>query len=191
MDKEKSVEKEKKVNVLYLFILFLAVVMLSVGTAAAYFTLASKEPDDSTQIRTGTLYINYIDGKTISVSDLFPVVEPDLNSDLYVYKKTFSVQSTGSLDQTIDLYIDITNNEFVSNHLMYALYDDNGNKLSSDGLQKSGKISIVSDVYLKSGESKTYTVLIWLKETYDNQNSEQDCSFSGEFDIYAEQIKYE
>jgi len=184
-------ENGKKVNAYYLIILLLALIIMAVGITFAYFTLAGKEEDDSTQIWTGTLAINYADGKEIKAYDLFPIDEPNLGDTMFVYTKNFSVTSNGTLDQTINLYIDITKNEFVSNHLRYALYDSNGNKITTGGIPSSGKILMTSDIFLKSGETKDFTVLLWLMETRDNQDNEQECSFSGEFDIFANQIKYE
>ena len=89
------------------------------------------------------------------------------------------------------MYISITKNEFVSNHLRYSLYDANKNKIDTGGFPTEGKIRIASDIFLKSGETKDFTVLLWLMETEENQNNEQLCSFSGEFDIFANQMKYE
>ncbi len=180
-----------KVSTFYAFILILALVVMTIGGTLTYYTLVGKEDDDSTEIRTGTLYINYIDGKKIDTYDLYPIDEPGIDSDTYVYKKRFSVESTGTLDQTLDIYVDVTKNEFVSGHLMYALYDSNNNKINSGSIPTSGRLLMSSDVFLKSKEMKSYTVLIWLKETFENQNNEQDCHFNGEFDIEAEQIKYE
>ena len=162
-----------------------------VGITFTYFTLSGKEEDDATQIRTGTLSINYVDGKTINAYDLFPIEEPTLSDELYVYRKNFSITSDGTLDQTMNIYIDITKNEFVSDHLMYALYDSSGNKITTRGFPVEGRILIASDIFLKSGETKSYVVLIWLTETGENQNEEQNCHFTGQFDITAEQIKYE
>ena len=162
-----------------------------IGVTFTYFTLSGKEEDDATQIRTGTLSINYVDGKEISAYDLFPIKEPSLNDELYVYKKNFSVTSDGTLDQTLNIYIDITKNEFINNDLMCAIYDENNNKIGVKAIPSSGRVLISSNEYLKSGETKSYKVLIWLNETGKNQNSEQDCYFTGQFDIEAEQIRYE
>ena len=184
-------EKEKKINTYYLVILLLTLIIMLVGAALAYLTLAGKEEDDNTQIWTGTLSINYVDGKEIKAYDLFPIDEPKLGDTMFVYTKNFSVTSNGSLDQTIDLYIDITKNEFASNHLRYSLYDANKNKIDTGGFPTGGKIRIASDIFLKSGETKDFTILLWLMETEENQDNEQNSSFSGEFDIFANQIKYE
>ena len=184
-------DNSKKYSVLYIIILILALVIMIIGVTFTYFTLSAKDKDDSTQIRTGTLVVNYIDGKTIDAYNLFPISEPSLNDELYVYKKNFSVANNGTLDQTLKIYIDITKNEFVSNDLMYALYDINGKKISVKGFPKEGRVLIDANEYLKSGESKSYEVLIWLNETGQNQNVQQDSHFTGQFDIEAEQIKYE
>lgn len=186
-----SGKRGKRVNIFYIIILILVVIIMAIGATFTYLSLAGKEKDDSTQIWTGTLSINYVDGKEISVYDLFPINEPNLGDSLYVYTKNFSVTSDGSLDQTIDLYIDAIQNEFVDNHLRYALYDDNGNKISTGGILKDGKVSMASGIYLKSGETKNFIVLLWLMETLENQDEEQNCMFKGEFDIFANQIKYE
>lgn len=50
---------------------------------------------------------------------------------------------------------------------------------------------IASDLYLKSGATNNYTVLIWLQENNLNQDYEQGNSFIGGFEIIANQIKYE
>ena len=184
-------DSSKKYNILYIVILILALIIMVIGVTFTYFTLSGKEEDDATQIRTGTLVVNYIDGKTIVPYNLFPIEEPSLNDELYVYKKNFSVANNGTLDQTLKIYIDVTSNEFVSNDLMYALYDENNKKISVKGIPKEGRVLIDADEYLKSGESKSYKVLVWLNETGQNQNNEQDCHFTGQFDIEAEQIKYE
>lgn len=182
---------EAKINIFYVLILILSLVVITIGGTLTYYTLVGKEKDDSTEVRTGTLYINYVDGKTINATDLYPIDEPTIDSDSYVYRKEFSVESTGTLDQTLDIYVDVTKNEFIDGHLMYSLYDFDGNKISDGSLPTNGRHLLTSNVFLKSKESKSYVVLIWLKETFDNQNKEQDCHFTGEFDIEAKQIKYE
>lgn len=182
---------EAKINIFYVLILILSLVVITIGGTLTYYTLVGKEKDDSTEVRTGTLYINYVDGKTINATDLYPIDEPTIDSDSYVYRKEFSVESTGTLDQTLDIYVDVTKNEFIDGHLMYSLYDFDGNKISDGSLPTNGRHLLTSNVFLKSKESKSYVVLIWLKETFDNQNKEQACHFTGEFEIEARQIRYE
>ena len=184
-------EKAHKRNKIILIIFFLIIIIISINASLAYLTLIGKEEEDSTKVWTGTLEINYIDGKKINAYNLFPIEEPRINDETYVSTKKFSVTSNGTLDQTIDLYIDIKKNEFVSNHLRYSLYDSENNKIGTGGIPSDGKILMASDIFLEKGETKEFTLLLWLMETKENQNNEQECSFAGEFDIFANQIKYE
>ena len=71
----------------------------------------------------------------------------------------------------------------------FQIFDQNGKKIGSNSIPTEGKVLLASNIFLKSGETKSYVVLIWLKETKENQNNEQDCHFTGSFDIMAEQIK--
>ena len=141
-------------------------------------------------IKTGTLAINYVDGNAIDTYALMPINEPDLSTEYSVYKKNFSVRSTGTLDQTLDIYMYITNNQFDDNILGYSLYDSVGNKLSKGDIPKNGRILLNSGIYLKSNEEKKFTVLIWLKENNKQQDYEMGKTFTGGFDITASQIKY-
>ena len=87
-------ENGKRVNGYYLVILILSLIIMTIGITFAYFTLVGKEENDSTQIWTGTLSINYVDGKEIKAYDLFPINEPKLGDTTYVYTKNFSVSSS-------------------------------------------------------------------------------------------------
>ena len=71
------------------------------------------------------------------------------------------------------------------------LYDANGNRISSGNIPSSGKVLLASNLELKTGENKSYTVLIWLQDNGKNQDYEQGKNFAGEFYITTEQIKYE
>lgn len=161
-----------------------------IGVTFTYFSLIASDKEDSTIIKTGTLAINYIDGNAIDTYALMPINEPDLSTKYSVYKKNFSVKSTGTLDQTLDIYMYITNNEFDDNILGYSLYDSAGNKLSKGDIPKNGRILLDSGIYLKSNEEKKFTVLIWLKENNKQQDYEMGKTFTGGFDITASQIKY-
>ena len=162
-----------------------------VGITFTYFSLIAKEKKDSTKIQTGTISINYIDGKEINTYALLPIDEPTLNTKYSVYQKRFSISSNGTLDQYMDMYIDVTKNEFAPSALGFILYDSDNNKIAKGWIPKVGKVLMSSNIYLKSGETKNFTVLIWLQENNQNQDYEQGNTFVGGFDIDARQIKYE
>lgn len=183
--------KSKKNEIFYLILLVFTLIIMVIGITFTYFALFAKENDDSTMLKTGTLDINYIDGKEINTYALLPISEPNLDTKYSTYKKSFSISSNGTLDQVIDIYINVTDNEFSDNALGFILYDGTGNWISKGTIPSSGKVILGSNVDLKSNESKSFTVLIWLRDNYENQDYEQGKSFTGGFDIVAEQIKYE
>lgn len=176
-------------DIFYFILLILTLITMLIGITFTYFALVSSEKKDSTKVKTGTLSINYIDGKNINTYLLLPINEPNLDSKYSVYKKKFSVKSDGTLDQTLDIYINITKNNFTNNALKFALYDSNNKKISTGFIPTSGQVLITSNDYLKSGETKNYTVLIWLQENNQNQDYEQNSTFIGGFEIAAKQLE--
>lgn len=186
MNKSKS-----KNDMFYLIVLILTLITMVVGITFTYFSLIKSEEKDSTKIQTGLLSINYIDGKSVDTYALLPIEEPTLNTKWSVYKKEFAVSSDGSLDQTLDIYLKITKNEFTSNSLRFAIYDSEENKLATGQIPSEGQVLMKSGIFLKSQETKTFTVLIWLQDNNENQDIDEGKKFVGGFDITATQIKYE
>lgn len=183
---------KNKNDIFYFILLILTMITMIVGVTFTYFAMIAKEDDDSTRVQTGSISINYIDGMKIDTYALLPIEEPNLNSKYSVYKKKFSVRSSGTLDQTLDLYITVTENKFANNSLKFALYDSLNNKISSGYIpsEKDSRVLMVSGVPLKSNNIKDFTVLIWLQENNQNQDEEQGKTFTGGFDITATQIEY-
>lgn len=182
---------KSRTDIFYFIVLILTLLIMIVGVTFTYFSLIASEKEDSTKIKTGTLAINYIDGIAIDTYTLMPINEPNLTTKYSVYKKSFSVKSTGTLDQQLNISMFVTDNEFDDKALCYALYDSNGYKISKGTIPKSGDILIGSDIYLKSNEQKTFTVLIWLQENNKDQDYEMGNTFKGGFNIDASQIKYQ
>ena len=183
-------ESKNKSDILYIIVLILTLITMVVGITFTYLSLIKSEEKDNTKIQTGTLSIKYIDGGSIDTYSLVPMDEPTLNT-ASVYRKEFAVTSDGTLDQTLDIYLKITKNEFSNNALKFAIYDSSKTKLATGYIPKEGKILMKSGIYLKNKESKNFTVLIWLQTNETNQNSEESKTFVGGFDITATQIKYE
>lgn len=180
--------KGTKKNLFYLILIILTLIVMIVGVTFSYFALMTSEKKDSTWIKTGTLAIDYIDGRNFNTFFLLPINEPNLDTLYSVSKKKFSVSSMGTLDQTMDIYITVTNNDFANNALGFSIYDSNNQKIGLGRIPSSGKVLMASDIYLKSGDLANFTVLIWLWENNQNQDYEQGSSFSGGFEIDAKQI---
>lgn len=183
---------KSKNDIFYVILLVLTMITMIIGITFTYFGLIASEKEDSTQIKTGTLSINYIDGKEIAPYLLMPIKEPTLDTKYSVYKKKFSVSSDGTLDQTLDIYIKVTKNEFQNNALKYALYDGKNIKISTGNIpsDEGARVLMSSGKKLKSNEKENFTVLIWLGENNKNQDVEKGKIFVGGFDITATQLRY-
>lgn len=186
-------KSKNKNDIFYLVLLILTMITMIVGITFTYFGLIASEEEDSTRIQTGTLSINYIDGQSIDTYALMPIEEPTLNTKYSVHKKKFSISSDGTLDQTLDMYITVTKNQFTNNALKFALYDSTNKKIATGSIpsEESTKVLMTSGKYLKSNSTEEFTVLIWLQENNQDQNSEKGKIFIGGFDITATQVKYQ
>jgi len=186
-------KSKSKNDMFYLILLILTMITMIVGITFTYFGLIASEKEDSTRVQTGTLSINYIDGKEIDTYSLMPIKEPTLNTKYSVYKKKFAVSSDGTLDQTLDIYIKVTKNEFTNNALKFALYDGDNRKIATGSIpsEKGSRVLMTSEKYLKSNHTEDFTLLIWLQENNKNQDYEKEKTFIGGIDITATQIKYE
>lgn len=182
---------KSKNDIFYLIVLVLTMITMIIGITFTYFSFIAKEKEDSTKVQTGSIAINYIDGIAINSNGLIPRKEPLLEESYAVYKKRFAVSSSGTLDQTLDIYINVTKNEFLNNNLKFALYNSNGSKISSGSIPSSDKVLLVSGDILKTNSTNSYTVIIWLNDDGTNQNYEMSNAFVGGFDINAQQLKYQ
>jgi hypothetical protein len=87
----------------------------------AYFSLVSSQKEEGTVLYTGKLEINYIDGTYIKNPELMPVKNPGYNTYKGVYRNSFSVASSGTLEQTIELELEVASNEFIENAIITAI----------------------------------------------------------------------
>ena len=182
---------KSKNDIFYLIVLVLTMITMIIGITFTYFSFIAKEKDDSTKVQTGSIAINYVDGIAINSNGLIPRKEPLLEESYAVYKKRFAVSSSGTLDQTLDIYINVTKNEFLNNGLKFALYNSNGSKISSGSIPTSDSVLLASGEVLKTNTTNYYTVIIWLNDDGTNQNYEMSNSFVGGFDINAQQLRYQ
>ena len=79
--------KRRKNDIFYLLLLFFTLITMIIGITFTYFSLLTKEEDDSTKVQTGTLAINYIDGIAIDTYALMPINEPNLS--ILLIKRVF------------------------------------------------------------------------------------------------------
>ena len=186
-DKQKQI---KRVNMYYIIILIISLVIMAIGLTIAYYTAVASQKEDGTKIYTGTLVISFTDGINIKNPLLIPRSNPSSISDTdYLYTNTFKIESTGTLAQTLNVYLNITKNEFSEGTLKYKVYNSNGKQMKEGNIAKTGDTNILETTYLSAQDTGEFTLMIWLQETGIGQNEEQAKSLIGTMRAEAIQIK--
>lgn len=164
-----------KSQIFYLIILILSIIIMISSLTIAYFSFVASQDKDDTKLYTGSLIINFIDGKVINNPDLIPRNEPVSITDLNcVYINEFEVESAGTLDQNIDIYMEVLTNEFANNTIKYKLFDNDGNQVSMGYVNGNNTIKIADSKFLEHGKKQKYIVMFWIQENGENQDSEKD-----------------
>ena len=179
----------KKKELFYIIVLILTLITMIIGATFAYFKLVGSQKKDSTVLYTGTLRINYIDGVYVYDPELLPMDNVGYNTYDNVYRNTFEILSTGTLDQNIEINFEVTKNDFSDGALKYIVFNQNGKQLGTGNVPKSGRINLARNVYLASGEGARYTIIIWWNSTNTNQTAEAGSVISGKIDAEAKQIR--
>lgn len=181
---------DEKKQLFYIIVLILTLITMIIGATFAYFKLVGSQKEEGTVLYTGTLQINYLDGRYINDPGLYPMKTVDYSTYNKVYRNTFGITSTGTLDQTISIDIDITTNEFPENVLRYNLYNNEGVQLAAGSVPKSGNINVANNIFLGHGETAYYTIIIWWLSTNYEQTVEMGSVVAGRINATAKQIRY-
>lgn len=156
----------------------------------AYFKLIASQKEEGTILYTGKLEINYIDGVYIQNPELVPMNTPNYNTYSGVYRNSFAVSSSGTLDQTIELELEVAHNSFSDGVMKYILYNKNGEKIATGFIPKTGKATLASNIYLAPTATAEYTLIMWLNNTGYNQNDQMGKNISGKINIHSKQLRY-
>ena len=183
-------DNTSKKRIFYMIVLILTLITMIVSMALAYYSFVGSQKPESTVLYTGTLKINYIDGVFIKDPILHPLKSVNYNSKDSVYRNSFQVTSTGTLDQTIDINLIVTKNEFYHNELKYALYNSNGTRLATGYVPENGKVNLINKTFLASNTEATYTLIIWWQDENYQLKTEMGSVISGRIEVYAKQIRY-
>ena len=179
----------KKKDLFYMIVLVLTLIAMIVGATFAYFKLVGSQKEEGTVLYTGTLRINYINGTEFENPELLPINGVNYNTHDNVYRNNFEIVSTGTLDQTISVDLEITRNEFKENSLQYILYSSQGKQLATGSVPKTGTINLANNVYLATNERAKYTLIIWWNSTDSDQSSEFGSIVAGRINAEATQIR--
>lgn len=177
---------EKK-DMFYIIVLILTIVTTIIGIAFALYYLVHSQKEGSSAVYTGTLSIEYLSGNIINTNLLYPREKPILETEENVYKNNFRVKNKGSLDSTINVEIETTENEFSNETLMYTLYTTEGTEISEGFIENTKTNLIAENLVLESDETANFTLLIWIKENGKDQNEEMKKTLKGLIKVDANQ----
>ncbi len=166
-----NINEEKK-NFFYIVLMILTLITVIIGAAFAIYTFLHSQKEGSTNVYTGTLSIEYKEGTKIHLNNIHPIYNPTINSVDDVYRNTFKITNTGTLDGVLRINVEIRINEFTANALKYKVFSSEGNELTTGNVPKEGEFEVINNVLLPSENSIELTLLIWLEETGENQNIE-------------------
>lgn len=181
---------ESKKSLFYMIVLVLTLVIMIIGATMAYFSLVASQKEEGTVLYTGKLEINYIDGVYIKNPELIPTKNPGYDTYKGVYRNSFTVASSGTLKQTIDLELELGHNEFKENAMKYAIFNASGTKIASGNIPKQGKVTLASNIFLDATGTAKYTLIIWLDNTGYNQNDQMGKTITGKINIHSKQLRY-
>lgn len=179
-----------KKTIFYFAVLILTLITLVIGVVFAIYSLFASQREEGTVLYTGKLEINYIDGTYIKNPKLYPKKSVTYSTTEDVYRNTFTIESTGNLDMTMRVDLDVAANGFESNALKYVIYNNSGQALKNGYVVKSGIMTLVDNVYLPVDGEATYTLIIFLDDKEYNQNFEFGKTITGKINVYGQQIKY-
>ena len=181
--------RANKKDFFYIVVLVLTFITVVVGMAFAIYSWIFSQKEGTSAVYTGTLSVQYLSGRSIDVSSLYPMETPNFDSTFNVYRNSFRVANVGSLDGIIQINMDISVNEFSNDTLKYILYNSSGDVISEGFMNGKGSILIAENVLLTGGASENYVLIIWLNENNKIQNTEMRKSLTGSISVDATQQK--
>ncbi|MBQ3422754.1 MAG: hypothetical protein IJH34_14090 [Romboutsia sp.] len=154
-------------------------IIFVIVVSVAYFNLTAID-SEPTELYTGTLITDFKDGVEINNPKFIPRYEPESLIDVTnTYTNQFVVENTGTLDQTFDVYLDVLTNEFKDGSLKYKVFNSKGNSIKEGNIVPAGDMKLLQNTYLKSSDSASYTLVIWMQENNLNQDDEQAKALNG------------
>ena len=172
------VEKLKKIKTkqIVMFSVLAFMLLLVVGTTYAYFTakVIGNDEAKNTQVYAGIMSLKLDGTQELNASNMLPGATKEVE---------FSVENTGTLTTTYELDMKEVYNDFVSkDELIYTLEQD-GTIILNETEAPSIDEVILPAVVINKGEKQTYKLKLTFKETGDDQNENQNKTFSGKVQI--------
>lgn len=178
--KQNETENNKNLIIILVVSIIILIAIVATGTYSYYTTSISTSNDDrnKTSFSTTTIEFGLEDG-TISGDNLLP-------GD--VITKTFQVKNTGVSDVSFKLMWKSIVNDFVNKKDLVITLSEDGTEIISSSDQQTFPDTTPSAVLkdnltIKTGETKSYTLLITYQDTTENQIDDMGKSISGVIEL--------
>ena len=168
--REIALTKMGKRQLMLTLLSIFGVTLLSIGSTFAMFTVSSKSAEYNV-VKSGTLNIDFsTSSSTIGLNGALPTSDSD---GLAQEGNTFTITNTGSLTAEYTVSLQDDKDMITQDNCSDKQLDKGFVKYSIDGstvkmLNDSIDTNIISD-NLKAGESKTFTLKLWIKEDATNE----------------------
>ena len=185
--REIALTKMGKRQLMLTLLSIFGVTMLSIGSTFAIFTVSSKSAEYNV-IKTGTLNINFAAdaSSTVGLNNALPMSD---TNGLAQSGTTFTITNTGSLPANYSVSLKDDTDMVTQDNCSAKQLAKTNIKYSLDGSTASLlSTAIDSELIsgnLKAGESKTFTLKLWIKE--DATNEVLNKHYHGKIVVDAEQ----
>ena len=181
--------KDKKIIILSI-IGSLLLVSIVVATSYAYFVanVSGNKDTNNVVVTNGVMALEYKDGDEINLGNAIP------GSSV---SKTFTVKNTGNVSTNYTIYFSELSNKFVDKtDLVYTLTSSDGGKSVAQTQVPSTNEAMVSNYAIDAGKTHTYTLTITFLNKDENQDDNQNVSFSTKVSVnetkeYVEPTRFE
>ena len=168
--------KNKKILILSI-IGSLLLVSIAIASSYAYFTanVSGNKDTNNVVVTSGVMTLEYKDGDEITLDNAVP------GSSV---TKTFTVKNTGNVATNYTIYFSELSNKFVDKtDLVYTLTSSDGGKSVAQTQVPDSNEAMVSNYAIDAGKTHTYTLNITFLDKDENQDDNQNVSFSTKVSI--------
>lgn len=189
-----------KTNLYYGILAVLILIVIIIGSTLAYFSYRTSSKNDVVNIKSGSSGVMVSVTQTSMSGELLPLEDDDIlkayrnkcldkNNNLACNSYLITMQNLDGVSYLTGNIEFIKSNNLVN--LYYMVLDSNDNVYIPMTMVDDNKAFTMGDnIRLKSRGSDTYTLIIWLRNIDENQNSEMNGKYVGELSYsYVNDIK--
>lgn len=168
----------------YILLVLSVLAFLTISSSFAYFVMeVTGEGSTKSEVTTGTLKVSISDS-ALNITNGAPIY--DSNYSEYAFKKSFTLNNTGSLNACSNVYLNIKNISDVlkSPYFRYALVSSDEKYFGGFNRIDNNTLLLGSNVFTPASTNKEYTLYIWLSYSdYSDQNAFLNTSVSSYLSI--------